>query len=87
MALASRHQFQVLTKRPKRLTAILVDPAFVREVGEQATTIIGQTPPRLDRRVSPARLSNVASANWLIRNCGRRVSASSVNTSFAASER
>jgi protein gp37 len=41
MALAARHQFQVLSKRPKRLAALLADPAFVREVGEQATELIG----------------------------------------------
>lgn len=40
MALTGRHQFQVLTKRPKRLAAILADPAFVRDVGEQATELI-----------------------------------------------
>jgi hypothetical protein len=43
MALTGRHQFQVLTKRPKRLAAILADPAFVRDVAEQATDIIGHT--------------------------------------------
>ncbi|MFI9553136.1 DUF5131 family protein [Nonomuraea endophytica] len=41
MALTARHQFQVLTKRPQRLAAILADPAFVREVGAQATDLIG----------------------------------------------
>jgi protein gp37 len=49
MALTGRHQFQVLTKRPKRLAAILADPAFVRDVAEQATDIIGHTPPHLGR--------------------------------------
>lgn len=49
MALAARHQFQVLTKRPKRLAAILGDPDFVRQVAEQATSIIGHTPPHLGR--------------------------------------
>src|SRR5262249_24866979 len=49
MALTSRHQFQVLTKRPKRLAAILADPDFVREVAEQATDIIGHTAPHLGR--------------------------------------
>lgn len=49
MALTSRHQYQVLTKRPQRLARLLTDPAFVREVGEQATDIIGHTPPHLGR--------------------------------------
>lgn len=41
MALTARHQFQVLTKRPKRLAVRLSDPAFVQEVAEQATDMIG----------------------------------------------
>jgi protein gp37 len=49
MALTARHQFQVLTKRPKRLATILADPTFVREVAEQATDIISHTPPHLGR--------------------------------------
>jgi protein gp37 len=49
MALTARHQFQVLTKRPKRLAAVLADPDFVREVAEQATDIIGHTAPHLGR--------------------------------------
>jgi hypothetical protein len=49
MALTPRHQFQVLTKRPKRLATILADPDFVREVAEQATDIIGHTAPHLGR--------------------------------------
>lgn len=49
MALTARHQYQVLTKRPNRLAPILSDPAFVDEVGEQATDIIGRVPPRLGR--------------------------------------
>ncbi|MEU8364933.1 phage Gp37/Gp68 family protein [Nonomuraea sp. NPDC048882] len=40
MALTGRHQFQVLTKRPKRLAAVLGDPRFQREVAEQATDLI-----------------------------------------------
>lgn len=47
MALTGRHQFQVLTKRPKRLATILADPGFVELVAEQATDIIGATPPHL----------------------------------------
>lgn len=47
MTLTGRHQFQVLTKRPKRLGTILADPAFVHEVAEHATDIIGRTPPHL----------------------------------------
>ena len=44
MALAWRHTFQVLTKRPRRLAVMLADPDFVRQVGEAATEIIGHTP-------------------------------------------
>jgi protein gp37 len=44
MALARRHTFQVLTKRPRRLAVMLADQAFVRQVGEAATEIIGGTP-------------------------------------------
>ena len=39
MALTCRHTFQVLTKRPKRLAALLTDGAFDREVARQATRI------------------------------------------------
>jgi protein gp37 len=49
MALTARHQFQVLTKRPKRLATLLADPAFVRHVAEHATDIIGRTAPHLGR--------------------------------------
>ncbi len=44
MALARRHTFQVLTKRPKRLAAMLADHGFMRQVGMAATEIIGRTP-------------------------------------------
>jgi protein gp37 len=44
MALARRHTFQVLTKRPKRLAAMLADPGFIRQVGMAATEIVGRTP-------------------------------------------
>jgi protein gp37 len=40
MALTRRHIFQVLTKRPRRLAAMLADPAFVTEVGQHATGLI-----------------------------------------------
>lgn len=40
MALAQRHTFQVLTKRPKRLAVMLADPGFVNEVGRHATDLI-----------------------------------------------
>jgi protein gp37 len=43
MALARRHTFQVLTKRPKRLATMLADPGFVHQVGEAATEIISRT--------------------------------------------
>jgi protein gp37 len=51
MALSSRHQFQVLTKRPKRLASLLANPAFVREVGELAGDIVCRAPPRGRGRV------------------------------------
>jgi protein gp37 len=44
MALTARHQFQVLTKRPRRLAAILADPAFEQAVAKQATELIGSRP-------------------------------------------
>jgi protein gp37 len=44
MALARRHTFQVLTKRPKRLTAMLADPGFVSEVARHATDLIASRP-------------------------------------------
>jgi protein gp37 len=44
MALTARHQFQVLTKRPKRLAAILGDPAFAREVSAEASDLMGSRP-------------------------------------------
>lgn len=40
MALTARHQFQVLTKRPRRLAAILANPTFERTVAKQATELI-----------------------------------------------
>jgi hypothetical protein len=36
--------FQVLTKRPRRLAAILADPAFKRAVAEQASELISSWP-------------------------------------------
>src|SRR6266516_5357168 len=44
MALARRHTFQVLTKRPRRLAVLLADPGIVRQVGQAATKIIARTP-------------------------------------------
>lgn len=41
MALAGRHRFQVLTKRPGRLARILAGDAFLAAVAEQATDLIG----------------------------------------------
>jgi protein gp37 len=35
MAAASRHTFQVLTKRPQRMADLLADPAFAQRVGEE----------------------------------------------------
>lgn len=45
MALTARHTFQVLTKRHGRLRSLLTRPDFRREVGEEATEIIGRTGP------------------------------------------
>jgi protein gp37 len=44
MALARRHTFQVLTKRPKRLAAMSADPSFVHQAGKAATEIISRAP-------------------------------------------
>jgi protein gp37 len=49
MALTARHQFQVLTKRPRRLATMLTDPGFVDDVAHEASDIIGHTPPHLGR--------------------------------------
>jgi protein gp37 len=40
MALTRRHTFQLLTKRPRRLAAMLADAAFAAEVGQHATALI-----------------------------------------------
>jgi protein gp37 len=49
MALTGRHQYQVLTKRPKRLATMLNDPEFAALVTWEATDIIGTTAPHLGR--------------------------------------
>lgn len=49
MALTGRHQYQVLTKRPKRLATMLNDPEFAVLVASEATDIIGNTAPHLGR--------------------------------------
>ncbi|WP_293003365.1 phage Gp37/Gp68 family protein [Mycobacterium sp.] len=49
MALTGRHQYQVLTKRPKRMALLLNDSGFVAQVAAEATDIIGATPPHLGR--------------------------------------
>jgi protein gp37 len=49
MAVTGRHQFQVLTKRPKRLAMLLAAPEFVGAVAEQASDIIARTAPHLGR--------------------------------------
>jgi protein gp37 len=51
MALTSRHQYQVLTKRPKRLATMLLDPEFAALVAREATSIIGATPMMLRRQL------------------------------------
>lgn len=45
MALARRHTFQVLTKRPARMARLLEAADFRRYVAEEATSIIGSTSP------------------------------------------
>lgn len=49
MALTGRHQYQVLTKRPKRIAALLNDPGFIKRIAIEATDIIGATPAHLGR--------------------------------------
>ncbi len=51
MALTGRHQFLVLSKRPKRLAAMLADPGFAALVAREATEIIGATPTMHRRQV------------------------------------
>jgi protein gp37 len=53
MALAGRHTFQVLTKRPGRLRTLLSHPDFARQVGEEATLLLARIPAR-DRRATTA---------------------------------
>jgi protein gp37 len=49
MALTGRHLYQVLTKRPRRLAALLSDPEFSALVAQHTTEIIGSTAPHLGR--------------------------------------
>jgi len=49
MALTGRHQYQVLTKRPKRLATLLSDPTFADLVAVEASDIIGRTAPHAGR--------------------------------------
>ncbi|MFV8141946.1 phage Gp37/Gp68 family protein [Mycolicibacterium senegalense] len=48
-ALTGRHDYQVLTKRPKRLARILNDPEFVAAVAEEATDIMANMAPHRGR--------------------------------------
>jgi Protein of unknown function (DUF5131) len=47
MAQTPRHEYQVLSKRPKRLVKMLLDPGFVAAVAREATEIIGRMPSHL----------------------------------------
>lgn len=49
MALTTRHQYQILTKRPRRLAQILSHTEFVGAVAREASDIIGSTPAHLGR--------------------------------------
>jgi protein gp37 len=49
MALTARHQYQILSKRPRNLARTLSDPGFVAAVAQEATEIIGRTPTDLGR--------------------------------------
>jgi protein gp37 len=51
MALAHRHTFQVLTKRPGRMASLLARPTFLAEVAAQGTTLLASS-PKVDRRLS-----------------------------------
>lgn len=51
MALTRRHEFLVLSKRPKRLATMLLDPEFAALVAREATEIIGATPTMLRRQL------------------------------------
>jgi len=44
MALAGRHQFQVLTKRPRRLARMLANPTFLADVAAKASEIMASRP-------------------------------------------
>lgn len=49
MALTCRHEFLVLSKRPKRLATMLSDPGFADLVAVEASDIIGRTAPHTGR--------------------------------------
>jgi protein gp37 len=51
MALAHRHTFQVLTKRPGRMASLLARPAFLADVVARATSLL-ESKPRFHRRLS-----------------------------------
>ena len=51
MALARRHTFQLLTKRPGPMASLLGKSDFVVQVAEEATAILERT-PTVDRRLS-----------------------------------
>ena len=69
MALTARHEHQVLSKRPKRLAKMLLDPKFVAAVAREATDIIGRTPShvgrwRLDLGVERVAGDSVRGGGW-----------------------
>lgn len=49
MTLAGRHDFLVLSKRPKRLARVLTDSDFMQQVTEECSTVIDHTPPHPGR--------------------------------------
>lgn len=50
MALTARHEYQILSKRPRRIANLLSDADFVTEVAREAAALINQDSSHLARR-------------------------------------
>ena len=88
MALTGRHQYQVLTKRPKRLATMLNDPEFAALVALEATDVIGRTAPQFGRwrlDLGGERLAGDSGrgGGWTVTKAGRQC----VGAAVAAAER
>ena len=66
MALADRHTFQVLTKRPDRMRAYLSDDDLDDRIGEVWFRKVGEWPMRSEQQIACGR--GRTSCNWPLRN-------------------